>query len=407
VGSPDVLVVITLVALVAAGLAIAIALARGRRLVAMESGAQRFPAAAAADPWASVGGAELARLADYAGVGLLHVGLDGLISVANGHAHRYLGRADDSLPGESPIAAFLDHRIDSLLGQVAGRGSGHLDLVLPGEPQRTLLLRAERDAAGTGTWIVIHDVSELRRLRRIRTEFIDNLSHELRTPLTTIRVLSEVLSAEAERTPLPDRVRDSIAKIDVETGHLVQMVTELLDLARIEEGEATLRRDPVDLGQVVEDAIGRLRPYAERQGVPLRGEVPGSAAERTIEGDAERLGQLLLNLLHNAIKFSEPDAVVTVRVRPSDGHVRIEVEDHGPGIPRRDLERIFERFYKVDRARTRGGPGGTGLGLAIARHIAEGHGGRTWVESEEGMGATFIVELPRAAAGVELPPATR
>ncbi|CAN5552536.1 ATP-binding protein [soil metagenome] len=397
-GSPEVLVVITLGALVSAVVAIAVALKRGRRIAALESGTRRFPAAAAADPWASIGGVELARLADYADVGLLHVGSDGLISVANGPAHRYLGRADDALPGESPIAAFLDHRIDSLFAQVAGSGSGRLDLVLPGEPQRTLLLRAERDAAGTGAWIVVHDVSELRRLRRIRTEFIDNLSHELRTPLTTIRVLSEVLSAEAGREPLPDRVRDSIAKIDVETGHLVQMFTELLDLARIEQGEAPLRRDPVDLGQVVEDAIGRVRPYAERQGVPLRGEVPGSAAARTIEGDAERLGQLLLNLLHNAIKFSEPDAAVAVRVRSSNGHARIEVEDHGPGIPRRDLERIFERFYKVDRARTRGGPGSTGLGLAIARHVAEGHGGRIWAESEEGRGATFIVELPRDAA---------
>ncbi len=337
---------------------------------------------------------ELAGLAGLAGIGLVNIGADGRISSANGPAHQLIGKASGTLVGDSPIAAFLDHRVETLISRAGDRGSGHLDLVLPGEPQRTLLLRAERDARG-GVWVLISDVSELRRLRRIRTEFIDNLSHELRTPLTTIRVLSEVLSAEAERTQLPDRVSDSIAKIDVETGHLAQMVTELLDLARIEQGETALRREPVDLGEVVEDAIARLRPYAERQGVPLHGETPGSAAERTVEGDADRLGQLLLNLVQNAVKFSEPGAEVMVRVAPAEDSLRVEVQDHGPGIPRRDLERVFERFYKVDRARTRGGPGGTGLGLAIARHIVEVHGGRIWVQSEEGAGARFIFELPR------------
>jgi len=341
--------------------------------------------------------AELLQLTEVAALGVIHVGRGGRITLANAPAHRFLGRSPGSLVGDSPIAAFLDHRVETLLSQAASRGSGHMDLVLPGEPQRTLLIRAERDAAATGTWLVVSDVSELRRLRRIRTEFIDNLSHELRTPLTTVRVLSEVLSGEAERTELPERVRDSIAKIDIETGHLVQMVTELLDLARIEQGEAPLRRDPVDLDEVVEETLARLRPYAERQGVALRGEVPDPTAERTVEGDAERLGQLLLNLLHNAVKFSEPGSAVTARVVATSSAIRLEVQDQGPGIGRGDLERIFERFYKVDRARKRGGSGGTGLGLAIARHIAEGHGGRIWAESTEGKGALFIVELPRLA----------
>jgi two-component system, OmpR family, phosphate regulon sensor histidine kinase PhoR len=340
-------------------------------------------------------GDELLRLTEAADLGIIHVGRDGRITLANGPAHSLLGRQPGSLLNESPIAAFLDHRVDDLLSQAAGGGSGQLDLPLLGEPQRTLLLHAEGDASGSGKWLVISDVSELRRLRRIRSEFIDNLSHELRTPLTTLRVLAEVLSGEAERTQLPERVRDAIAKIDVETGHLVQMVTELLDLARIEQGETPLRREQVDLGQVVEDAISRLRPYAERQGVPLRAEIPGPPVERTVEGDADRLGQLLLNLLHNAIKFSEPGGEVVTRVTPAGANVRLAVADQGPGIPRRDLERIFERFYKVDRARKRGGASGTGLGLAIARHIAEGHGGRIWAQSEEGKGALFIVELPR------------
>jgi two-component system, OmpR family, phosphate regulon sensor histidine kinase PhoR len=370
-----------------------VALRRGRRIAELES----LTAARPAPPPDLPGpGTELVRLLEAARMGLLHVGPDGVISWTGGLACELVARPTDALVGSSPIAAFVDHRVDGLLAQAKRQGSARLDLVLPGEPQRTLTLRAEGAADGRSLWILVADVSELSRLRRIRTEFIDNLSHELRTPLTTLRVLAEVLSGEAERTQLPERVHDAIAKIEVETGHLVQMVTELLDLARIEQGETPLRRDRLDLGKIVEGTIARLRPYAERQGVPLRGEMPGIEAERSVDGDAERLGQLLLNLLHNAIKFSEPGSEVLVRVTAGAAVVRAEVMDHGPGIPRQDLERVFERFYKVDRARTRGDHGGTGLGLAIARHIAEGHGGRIWTESEEGSGATFILELPRA-----------
>ena len=395
--SPELALVLALAAGCAAVAAMAVAVRRGRRLERLEQRPLRTAAGSGGATAQSLTREGLERLTEQAGIGLVHVAPDGRIDEANGAAHRHLGRAGGALVGESPIGAFLDHRVDSLLGRVATAGAAELDLALPGEPQRTLQLRAERDGTGRGAWIVILDVSELRRLRRIRTEFIDNLSHELRTPLTTVRLLSEVLSAEAEKSELPVRVRDSIAKIDVETGHLVQMVTELLDLARIEHGETPLRRAPVDLGAVVEDVIGRLRPYADRQGVALRGEVPGTAGERIVDGDAERLGQLLLNLLHNAIKLSEPAAEVAVRLRASGDGLRLEVQDHGPGIPRRDLERIFERFYKVDRSRARSEdePFGAGLGLAIVRHIVEAHGGVVGLHSRVGAGSTFWIDLPR------------
>jgi len=185
-------------------------------------------------------------------------------------------------------------------------------------------------------------------------------------------------------------MRDRIAKIEVETGHLVQMVNELLDLSRIESGAAVVHLDDVDLGRLATASTERLRLFADRQGVPLRVDVPEPVP--AVRGDEARLGQVLVNLLHNAVKFSPNGGEVVVRVRVDGDEVVTSVEDHGLGIPRAALARIFERFYKVDRARVRGG--GTGLGLAIARHVVEQHGGRIWVESEEGRGSVFSFALP-------------
>ena len=189
-------------------------------------------------------------------------------------------------------------------------------------------------------------------------------------------------------------MRDSIGKIDVETGHLVQMVNELLDLARIEQGEAQMRHDDVDMTRVAEEATSRLRVYAERQSVTLRTDLQANVST-VVVGDEDRLGQLLANLIQNAIKFSPAGSEVVVHVQRDSEHVIVEIEDHGPGIPRADMNRIFERFYKVDRARSRG-RGGTGLGLAIARHIVDRHDGHIWVQSEEGKGSSSFVSLPAA-----------
>ena len=189
-------------------------------------------------------------------------------------------------------------------------------------------------------------------------------------------------------------MRDRIGKIEVETGHLVQMVNELLDLSRIESGGALGVVDLLDLGGVATESAERLRLFADRQGVTLRVEV--AAPVPLVRGDEDRLGQVLVNLLHNAVKFSPDGGDVTVSVRTVSADVVVAVADHGVGIPRAAQARVFERFYKVDRARVRGEAGGTGLGLAIARHIIEQHGGRIWVESAEGAGSTFSFSIPIA-----------
>jgi signal transduction histidine kinase len=168
------------------------------------------------------------------------------------------------------------------------------------------------------------------------------------------------------------------------------MVNELLDLARIESGGPLVLIDDVDLAKVVAESAERLRLFAERQGLRLVVDAPDGLPR--VRGDEARIGQVVVNLLHNAVKFGDGGGEVAVRVRQDGADAVVSVEDHGIGIPRADQARIFERFYKVDRARVRGG--GTGLGLSIARNVIQQHGGRIWVESEEGVGSTFSFALP-------------
>jgi two-component system phosphate regulon sensor histidine kinase PhoR len=337
---------------------------------------------------------------DLLPVGVLHLDAVRRVDRANDRAHALVGAAPGRLIGRSVMETFLDARIETLVDGVAEGGSVTGEARLgAGEPRSVALeIRRETDR---GTWIVLEDVSELRRLQQIRAEFIDNLGHELRTPLSTVSLLAETLAREAESAEVPQRMRDRIAKIEVETGHLVQMVSELLDLARIEGGSQLRLTDDVDLGRLAASSVERLRLFAERQGVTLRVEAePGLP---TVRGDEDRLGQVVVNLVHNAVKFSPDGGEVDVTVRPDAGEVVVTVADHGIGIARADRARIFERFYKADRARVRGG--GTGLGLSIARHVVERHGGRIWVESEEGRGSTFGFAIP-AATPPGTPPGT-
>jgi Signal transduction histidine kinase len=326
---------------------------------------------------------------------------DGLLDVdpslhvvrANPAAHGLLRRPPGGLVGRSLIEIFLDPGAEAIASHALVDGTAVGEVRIADADGPVLAIRARRTSGG-GATLTLADVSELRRLQRIRTEFIDNLSHELRTPLTTVSLLAETLTREADAVGdvLPPKMRDRIGKIEVETGHLVQMVSELLDLSRIESGSSLGPLDDVDLARLANDAGERLRLFAERQGVTLRVDVPMPVP--TVRGDPERLGQVLINLVHNAVKFSPDGGDVTVAVRSESETVVVSVRDHGVGIPRAAQDRIFERFYKVDRARVRGETGGTGLGLAIARHVIEQHHGRIWVESTEGVGSTFSFALP-------------
>ena len=387
---------LTLVAIVVAGIAIR----NGREQAGSLAAIRHLRAdVAQRDEEIARSAADQAALLLAVGSGIVRLDHGLRVISANAAAHTLLGREPGTLEGRSVMEAFLDASVESMAHAAVAHGTARTEVRRSDADGPMLTVLARRANAG-GLWLVVDDVSELRRLQRIRTEFIDNLSHELRTPLTTVSLLAETLSREADapEVVLPPKMRDRIGKIEVETGHLVQMVNELLDLSRIESGGPLAMVDGLDMGRLAAQSAERLRLFADRQGVTLRVEAPDGLPP--IRGDAARLGQVVVNLVHNAVKFSPDGGEILIRTGREGVDIVTSVQDHGVGIPRDAQDRVFERFYKVDRARMRAeAGGGTGLGLAIARHVVEQHGGRIWVESSEGSGSTFSFALPVAGNG--------
>ncbi len=242
---------------------------------------------------------------------------------------------------------------------------------------------------GTGVLMVLHDVTELRRLERVRTEFVANVSHELRTPLTAIRGYLETLLGGAleER----DNARRFLEIVSRHTERLGRLLDDLLDLSNIELGKVTLKREPTDLREAVEAVLAILRPQAESKGVFLSATLPLDLP--AVLADRDRLAQILINLLDNAVKFTPSRGHVTVTAAMRDVAMEVIVADTGVGIASTDLPRISERFYRADKARSRE-LGGTGLGLAIVKHLVQAHGGELRIESELGKGTTVSFTLP-------------
>ncbi len=267
------------------------------------------------------------------------------------------------------------------------------------------------DLPPTHLVLTIEDLTRLRQLETVRRDFVANVSHELRTPLASVKLLAETLQDAIERDPSAARL--FAQRIEIEVSAITQLVNELLELSRIESGRVPLRLKPTSIREVIQESVERVQNLAALQGVQVQ-TIWDASAQAPADGlppvlaDGARIGQVLLNLLHNAIKFTPANGKITVgagRTATDDGQsVTVWVRDTGVGIGEDDLPRIFERFYKVDRARTRSQPpdarsdlpGGTGLGLAIAKHLVEGHGGRIWAESKVGRGSVFRFTLPIA-----------
>ncbi|MBC7222671.1 MAG: PAS domain-containing sensor histidine kinase, partial [Anaerolineae bacterium] len=250
------------------------------------------------------------------------------------------------------------------------------------------------EAQPPGFLIVLQDLTEVRRLETVRRDFIANISHELRTPLASLKALVETLRDVALDDP--PAARRFLDRAEAEVDALTQMVQELLELSRLESGQAPLEMKPVPVADLVVPSAERLRPQAERAGLEISFDLPADLP--LVQADLERVRQVVLNLVHNAIKFTPAGGRIHIAARQVGAEVQVSVADTGIGIPPEELDRIFERFYKADRARSRGG---TGLGLAIAKHVVQAHGGRIWAESAEGRGSTFFFTLPVAPSQTE------
>jgi two-component system phosphate regulon sensor histidine kinase PhoR len=272
---------------------------------------------------------------------------------------------------------------------IAARGSGELDL--GGVKPRRLLARAS-SIAGGGTLVAFFDVTELRRLESVRRDFVANVSHELRTPVTAIRSAAETLRAALAKEPAA--AERFVAIIERNAGRLQELLEDLLDLSRIESRQFQLRLEPVELGPFLAGAVTALRGRAEDRDIRL--ETGAAAGTPPARADRRALEQVCANLVDNAIRHCPPGSRVSVRAAARGREVEISVTDDGPGIERRHLDRLFERFYRVDPGRGRD-PGGTGLGLSIVKHLVEAMGGAVTVESEVGKGSTFRVVLPAEA----------
>jgi len=306
-------------------------------------------------------------------------------------------RPADELVGMSLIAAFGSAPLDAVARETLATGeatSGQADLGHLGARR----FGVEAVPLAHGLVLSLHDVTALRRMERVRRDFVANIGHELRTPLSSIKLLAETLSSGGAQDP--GTMHDFARQIEREADHLAQLVDELLDLSMIESGEIQLRIEPVRPDELVAATADRIRPVAERREVAVR-VLPGPSDEIRVRADAERIGQALLNLAHNAVKYSHRGGEVRIGWAEAGRRVRFSVSDDGVGVAAAHRSRIFERFYKVDRSRARGRDepatgGSAGLGLSIVRHLAEAHGGRVGLESEEGVGSTFWIELPRA-----------
>jgi len=246
----------------------------------------------------------------------------------------------------------------------------------------------DRDGRAQGTILVFHDLTRIRQLENTRREFVANVSHELRTPLSLIKGYVETLLDGAITDP--ELSAKFLQTIDRHSNRLTNLIEDLLTISRLESGQITLQLRTLPLRPFAGGLIAELQTRANERGTKIINEIPEGLAGRA---DPDRLEQVVVNLVENAVKYGRSKGRVVVRGRAVNGQVELCVADDGPGIPAESRERIFERFYRVDKARSRDA-GGTGLGLAIVKHIIQSHGGKVWVESEAGQGAQFFFTLP-------------
>jgi two-component system, OmpR family, phosphate regulon sensor histidine kinase PhoR len=293
-----------------------------------------------------------------------------------------------------PFLEVLRHSpLNEVLGQaLSERQPAHKEILLHAPAERVISVNAlpvDYGEGQTGVLAALHDVTELRKLENIRREFVANVSHELKTPLTAIQGYVETLLQGAVDDPKTNR--DFLRTISEHANNLNQLINDILDLSAIESARVSYRFEPIDIGETLDRILKALTPMAKAKRVSIKIDLPQKLPK--VRADREKLGQILLNLIDNAIKFNKPNGHVEISAEEGEGGLLIKVKDTGMGIPGSDLPRIFERFYRVDKSRNRDIPG-TGLGLAIVKHLVEAHKGQVSAESNLEEGSTFTFTLP-------------
>ncbi len=352
---------------------------------------------------------ELGAVLDGMGEAVLSTDADLVIRLANPKARALLARADDKVPleGRSVLQATGSVDLDAMARRCLSAGASvvareEAEITLYGEQPRYLLTSVSSlslEGGRPGAVIVLNDITRLKRLERVRKDFVANVSHELRTPITLIKGFAETLEGVDD----PAEARRFLGIVKRHADRMAAIVDDLLSLAKLESPErGRLETAPVEAGLVLRRAVESLGGRPAAKGVTLLVE---PEAGLVVDANEGLLEQALVNLLDNAVKYGPPGGEIRLeatRTIGADGeYARFTVTDRGPGIPSKDIDRLFERFYRVDRARSRE-LGGTGLGLAIVRHIAMAHGGDAAVESREGFGSSFSIRIPlRTSYGPE------
>jgi len=317
--------------------------------------------------------------------GVIIVDANGFIQFANPAAQKLFEMPH--APGHSVTEVLRNHQLVDAWRRCQQTNEIQSETVELPARRQFLQLIAIPDTHASGSLLLVQDLTRVRRLETVRRDFISNISHELRTPLASLKALTETLQSGALSDP--EAGPRFLGRINAEVDALTQMAQELLDLSRIESGQVELILAPLAPKSLVTSAADRMRMQAERASLKLS--IKCEDDLHNIRADKSRLEQVLVNLIHNAVKFTKPGGEIALEAGSVSGGVRFAVRDSGVGIPAESLSRIFERFYRVDKSRT---GSGTGLGLSISKHIIEAHGGKIWAESDERHGSVFYFLIP-------------
>jgi two-component system phosphate regulon sensor histidine kinase PhoR len=326
--------------------------------------------------------------------GLVVTDSKGDIILANPSARRYFF-IDTPPEGKRPLEVVRNSAVQSAVDRIIKEAQGFIseEISINFPEERSMKMSAVpivRDGAREGAILVFHDITELRRLENIRKDFVANVSHELRTPLSSIKGYAETLKDGSVGGP---EVKDFLDIIYRESDRLAKLIDDLLDLSRIESGKMAMAFVPMDLGSVAKRVCAILEKQSASKSISVGLEVPADLPR--VLADEGRLSQVIMNLLDNAVKYTPEGGKIRLSAAIEGKFVRVDISDTGVGIPEEDILRIFERFYRVDKARSRE-LGGTGLGLSIVKHIVQAHGGRVWAVSSPGRGSTFSFTIPIA-----------